>query len=71
MFNNISNFSDIRTYEKAAKNSRLQIVDFVSVYNHECDWVASCYNPKFRLETEGTDVPVSYNLNFLFFHNFY
>lgn len=51
--------SDTRSYDKAAKSSRLQVVDFVTVYNHECDWVATCLNPKFRLEAEGTDIPAN------------
>ncbi len=46
-------------YDRAAHHSRLQIVDFVSVYNHECDWVATCLNPKFRMECEGSEIPVN------------
>ncbi|CAF0724312.1 unnamed protein product [Brachionus calyciflorus] len=51
--------SDPLSYDKAARRSRMQIVDFVSVYNHECDWVATCLNPKFRLEAEGSDIPAN------------
>jgi hypothetical protein len=51
--------SDTRSYDKASRYSRLQVVDFVNVYNHECDWVATCLNPKFRLEAEGSDVPAN------------
>ena len=52
--------SDTRSFDRAAKNSRLQSVEFASVYNHECDWVATCLNPKFRIEVEGVDIPVSF-----------
>ncbi len=45
-------------YDRAAQKSRLQLVDFQTVYNHECDWVATCLNPKFRLECQGSDIPV-------------
>lgn len=48
--------SDLRSYDRAAKQSRLQLVDFVNTYNHECDWVATCLNPQFRLEAEGSDI---------------
>ena len=51
--------SDPLSYDKAARRSRLQIVDFKPVYNHECDWVATCLNPKFRLEAEGADIPAN------------
>ena len=52
--------SDTRSYNKAARKSRLQETEFVDVYNHECDWVATCLNPQFRLEIEGTPIPVIY-----------
>ena len=49
--------SNTRSYDSnVAQSSRLQAVDFVSVYNHECDWVTTCLNPKFRLEAEGSHV---------------
>lgn len=51
--------SDTRSFDRAAKTSRLQSVEFVSVYNHECDWVATCLNPKFRIEVEGVDIPAN------------
>lgn len=51
--------SDTRLYDRAAYKSRLQIVDFQTVYNHECDWVATCLNPKFRMECEGADIPAN------------
>ena len=53
--------SDTRSYDHAALRSRLQPVAFSTVYNHECDWVATCLNPKFRLEAEGSDVPAHEN----------
>lgn len=46
-------------YDRAARRSRLQLVDFATVYNHECDWVATCLNPKFRLEAEGSEIPAN------------
>ena len=55
-------------YDRAARTSRLQSVEFASVYNHECDWVATCLNPKFRLEVEGVDLPVCYLKNSLFLY---
>lgn len=51
--------SDTRLYDRAAHRSRLQTVDFQTVYNHECDWVATCLNPKFRLECEGAEIPAN------------
>lgn len=51
--------SDTRLIERCAQKSRLQMVDFQTVYNHECDWVATCLNPKFRLECEGGDIPAN------------
>lgn len=51
--------SDTRLYDRAAYKSRLQIVDFQTVYNHECDWVATCLNPKFRMESEGAEIPAN------------
>lgn len=51
--------SDTRLYDRAAHKSRLQVVDFQTVYNHECDWVATCLNPKFRIECEGSDIPAN------------
>lgn len=51
--------SDTRSYSKAARHSRLQETEFVDVYNHECDFVATCLNPKFRLEIEGTPIPAN------------
>lgn len=51
--------SDTRLYDRCANKSRLQMVDFQTVYNHECDWVATCLNPKFRMECEGTDIPAN------------
>lgn len=52
--------SDTRSYNRAARRSRLQEVDLVDVYNHECDWVSTCLNPKFRLEAEGRPIPVRF-----------
>jgi hypothetical protein len=58
--------SNTRTYDSNVANvSRLQAVDFVSVYNHECDWSTTCLNPKFRLEAEGSTVPANQNLVFI------
>lgn len=51
--------SDTRLIDRCAHKSRLQMVDFQTVYNHECDWVATCLNPKFRLECEGSEIPVN------------
>ena len=51
--------SDTRLYDRAAHKSRLQLVDFQTVYNHECDWVATCLNPKFRMECEGSEIPAN------------
>lgn len=51
--------SDTRLYDRAAHKSRLQLVDFQTVYNHECNWVATCLNPKFRMEYEGSEIPAN------------
>lgn len=51
--------SDTRLFDRAAKKSRLQGVEFVTVYNHECDWVATCVDPKFRCEMEGVEIPAN------------
>jgi len=51
--------SSIRSYDKSAHKSRLQETQFQSLYNHECDWVATCVNPTFRMEVEGRPVPAN------------
>lgn len=59
--------SNTRSYDSnVAQVSRHQAVDFVSVYNHECDWVATCVNPKFRLEAEGSALAA--NQSIVLFH---
>lgn len=55
--------SDTRLIDRCAHKSRLQMVDFQTVYNHECDWVATCLNPKFRLECEGSEIPVKITID--------
>jgi hypothetical protein len=51
--------SQLRSYDRFAKRSGLQLVDFVNTYCHECDWVATCMDPQFRLDIEGYDIPVN------------
>jgi hypothetical protein len=57
--------SNLRSYDKSTKRANLQEIEFVGVYNHECDWVVTCVNPKFRIEVEGSAVPVCVSFHLL------
>lgn len=49
--------SELTTFTKNAKKSRLQEVLLVNESSFDCHWQVLHFNPQLRLETEGTPVP--------------